>query len=453
MMRRTLLEWESIGYGNDTADSNVIPSHFADRLAKVAAASPLAGRGGGGVLEHGRHALRARGIVGVLVAEGCSLEILPKIDAKDGGGTGQIAQTRRRLVHMLALAIDIKIDVGQVTQLDWQNETLLEILIRIFSEKLVDALRHGMPRRYVGHEEDLRSLRGRLDVVRQFTRFAVDPSRLACRYDGLSADIALNRIMKAAVVRLARITRSTANLSRLRDLSLAFADIATVPVPALRWADVVLDRTNARWRELLNMAKLLLGERFQTTSSGEGAGFSLLFEMNTLFEEYVGRMVTRALSCSHLNVVRQGGKIYCLEGDRGGLFQTRPDILIKHGDKVVQVIDTKWKRIAPQIDDRKRGVSQTDVYQMMAYGSLYDCPRLTLLYPHHAGLGEFDGMQATHRITRSDRRLETVSVDISTAAGLAERLRSVTGIETRASVTAAGSGQLYMPDVEGGSRH
>jgi 5-methylcytosine-specific restriction enzyme subunit McrC len=452
-MRRTILEWESIHYGDDLADLSVIPSHFADRLAKVAASSSLTGRGGGGVLEHGRHALRARGIVGVLVAEGCSLEILPKIDAKDGGGAGSIAQTRRRLVHMLALAIDIKIDVGQVTQLDWQNETLLEILIQIFSEKLVDALRQGMPRRYVSNEEDLPSLRGRLDVVRQFTKFAVNPSRLACRYDGLSADIALNRIMKAAVVRLTRIARSTANLSRLRDLSLAFADIAAVPVRALRWNDVVLDRTNARWRELLNMAKLMLGERFQTTSSGEGAGFSLLFEMNTLFEEYVGRMVARALSDTHLNVVRQGGKIYCLEGDDEGLFQTRPDILIKNGDKVVQIIDTKWKRITRQLNDNKRGISQSDVYQMMAYGSLYDCPRLTLLYPHHTGLGEFDGIQATHQITRTERKLETVSVDISTAAGLVERLRGVIGAISAANVTAVDSGQLCRTHVEGGSRH
>lgn len=435
MLRRTILEWESIAYGEDPANQAFIPSHIADRIAKVAAASPLAGRGGVGVLEHGRKALRARGIVGVLAAEGCSLEILPKIDTTDGGGADSIAQTRRRLVHMLALAIDIKIDAGQVTQFDWQNETLLEILIRIFSEKLVDALRKGMPRRYIGHTEDLPSLRGRLDVVRQFTKFAVDPSRLACRYDALSTDIALNRIMKASVVRLARIARSSSNLTRLRDLSLAFADIASVPVSALQWEDVVLDRTNARWRELLNMAKLLLGERFQTTSSGEGAGFSLLFEMNTLFEEYIGRMVMRALSGSRLQVVRQGGKIYCLEGDSGGLFQTRPDILIKDGASVVQVIDTKWKRIAAHLDDKKRGVSQSDVYQMMAYGSLYDCPRLTLMYPHHAGLGESDGMQASHRITKSQRRLETVSVNISTATGLTERLRGMTGAITAGNLT------------------
>ncbi|MFD0386891.1 McrC family protein [Tistrella bauzanensis] len=31
--------------------------------------------------------------------------------------------------------------------------------------------------------------------------------------------------------------------------------------------------------------------------------------------------------------------------------------------------------------DRKSGVSQADVYQMMAYARLYKCDRLMLLYP------------------------------------------------------------------------
>ncbi|WP_294533625.1 hypothetical protein [uncultured Rhodoblastus sp.] len=42
-------------------------------------------------------------------------------------------------------------------------------------------------------------------------------------------------------------------------------------------------------------------------------------------------------------------------------------------------IDTKWKRISARIDDPKQGVSQGDVYQMMAYAHLYKAPRLTLL--------------------------------------------------------------------------
>ena len=55
-------------------------------------------------------------------------------------------------------------------------------------------------------------------------------------------------------------------------------------------------------------------------------------------------------------------------------------------DRTVLVIDTKWKRMAPRIDDPKQGVSQADVYQLMAYSQLYRCPNVMLLYPHHGDL-------------------------------------------------------------------
>lgn len=424
MIRRTILEWETIRYGEATDEMPVIA---ADRIAAIAAASSLAGRGGGGVLEHGRKGLRARGVVGVIAAQGCALEILPKIDVAGGSDAETTGNIRQRLVHMLAVALDLKIDAGQVTALDWQRETLLEILIRLFSEKLVDAVRQGMPRRYVEHADDLPALRGQLNVTRQFTALAVEPSRLACRFDALTPDIALNRIMKAAVTHLSRIARTTDNQRRLRELAFTYADIADLPISALRWDDVTLDRTNARWRELLNLARLLLGERFQTTSAGGSDGFSLLFEMNTLFEEYVARMLKRALADSDLRVVSQGGRLYCLEtDDRRGLFQTRLDILIKRGDAIVQVIDTKWKRIAARIDDPKQGVSQADVYQMMAYGRLYDCDQLTLLYPHHPSLSQEEGLQDTSRVTGSNSFLSTATIDIAIDVRIRDRLWAMT---------------------------
>lgn len=423
MIRRTVLEWDSIRYG---PGDDEIPADAADRIAAVAAASPLAGRGEGGVLEHGRKALRARGVVGVVAAQGCALEILPKIDIPGEQGAEAVGSIRRRLVHMLAVALDLRIEAGQVTALDWQQETLLEILIRLFSTKLIDSVREGMPRRYLQHHDDLPVLHGRLEAKRQFTTLAANPALLACHYDALTVDIALNQIMKAAVLRLVRIARTTANQMRLRELSFAYADVADVPVTALRWDAVVLDRTNSRWRELLNLARLLLGDRFQTTSSGGSDGFSLLFEMNVLFEEYVARMLKRGLAGSDLRVVSQGGRLYCLQTeDQRGLFQTRPDILIKRGNEVLQVIDTKWKRIATRVDDPKRGVSQGDVYQMMAYGELYRSNSLTLLYPHYAAVSSDEGVLAAHQITGSIRRLRVATVDIARTAGIDDRLARI----------------------------
>ena len=173
----TVREWDKLTYGDGGGQ---IPGHLADRLAALAQRSPFSGRGGSGVLEHGRHALRARGVVGILAAENCSLEILPKIEvAPDDTVENQNAAIRKRLIHMLAVALNLKLDLGSVTDLAWQRETLLEILIRIFCDKLTEAVRKGMPRRYIENADDLPALRGTLDVVRQFTRHAVNASRLA----------------------------------------------------------------------------------------------------------------------------------------------------------------------------------------------------------------------------------------------------------------------------------
>lgn len=423
MQSYTFREWEQLTYGDGDGQ---IPEKSADKLASLAGRSLFAGRGGGGVLEHGRHALRARGIVGIIVTADCSLEILPKIDV---GTTDSVehenAAIRKQLIHMLGIALNLKLDLGAITELAWQRETLLEILIRVFCDKLIEAVRKGMPRRYVEQEDDLSALRGRLDVTRQFTRHVVNPSRLACRFDILSKDTWLNRIMKAAIVSLSKTSRSSGNQQRLRELVFVYSDIADVTPSALRWDDVVIDRTNRSWQELMSMARLFLEGRYQTTTGGAGQGTALLFEMNMLFEKFVGRMMCRALAETDLTVSLQGGGLCCLSAEttERRLFETRPDILIRRAGAVIHVIDTKWKRISSRMDDPKQGVAQSDVYQMMAYGQLYRAPRLTLLYPHHPGLGATEFVHARHRITGHKTVLETASLDVANSESVLDRLR------------------------------
>lgn len=409
MIRRTLREWQRIGYGDDEAS---IPEAAADRIISVAQRSSFAGQGGEGVLEHGRKGLRARGVVGVIAAEGCQLEILPKIESAGEGSTSDIT-LRKRLVHMLGVVHELPIDAGSMTQLGWQKDTVLELLVRLFCMRVADAVRQGMPRQYVAHEEDLPALRGRLDVTRQFSRHAVAPQRLACRFDDLSSDIALNQVMRAAISRLLRLSQAPDNLRALRELSLAYADVTEVPVNALPWERITLDRSNQRWRDLLSFARLFLSDRHQKTSVGRIEGYALLFEMNVLFEKYVSRMLRRALSGTDFRVTAQGGHRDCLFEGEIGRFRTRPDIIVRKQDRPVLIIDTKWKRMRPRIDDPKQGMSQTDVYQVMAYSQLYHCPNVMLLYPHHGELGiEPEARYFSIGAPEADEKLITATIDL-----------------------------------------
>lgn len=422
MFAYSVREWQAVRHGDA---EGCIPPYLAHRFVALAKASSFAGRGGDGVLEHRRHDLRARGVVGILAVQGGTLEILPKIDVgQPTGSQEETGEIRKLLVHMLAVALGLKIETGCVTNLDWQRETLLEILIRVFCDKLTDAVRRGMPRRYTRHEDDLPALRGSLDITRQFSRHVANPGRLACRYNELSEDIAINRIMKATITHLVRTSHNAKNVQRLRELLFIYAEVTDIHVPVLRWEDVVIDRTNGIWQELLGMAKLFLQNRYQTSSGGAGQGTALLFEMGALFEEYMGRLVSRALFGSKFRATLQGGRRFCLKSldDQREIFQTKPDILIWRDEHIIQVIDTKWKRISEKTNDRKQGVSQSDVYQMMAYAHLYKTPRLTLLYPHNAELGEKEGVRASFQVTGQATILEIASFNISSRVSLVDRI-------------------------------
>lgn len=417
---KPLREWDKRAIGDEG-----LTRPIANRLLGVARASSLGGTEGTRILIDGGRYLRAQNIVGVLAAGEHALEILPKID-----GVDDTQGARERLVHMLSTVHDLEIAPGSAAELGVQRETLLEILIRLFADRLIDAVRRGMPRRYVEHSDDLPSLRGRLAVVRQFTTLAANPSRLACRYDDLSPDILLNRIMKSVVQRLRTIARRSETQRRLAELSFAYADVGDIASRDIPWASLHLDRIDRRWVPLVRLAKLILGGDYQTTSSGRVAGTALLFDMGELFEAYVARKLQRVLRGLGYSVIAQGGRRYCVaeldaEGRHGReRFQTRPDILVRQGSEVRMVVDTKWKRLKLSGEEAKRGVVQSDVYQMMAYARLYESSRLMLLYPHHDALDN-PGVLARYAVTGGSEHLSIATVDLSALHLVGSSLREL----------------------------
>jgi len=420
MTHLTVHEWGRVSVHND--GGQVPPGQFSRRQANAllaaARAHPLSGNEGTAILsDHHRH-LTARQQVGVIAAPGCSLEILPKIDPDDAQDDAGI---RRRLVRMLDVALRLNIGDGQAAAMAKQDHTLLEILIRLFADRLFAEAKRGLPRAYMAQQEDLPCLRGRLNVTRQFTDNAVRPDRLACKFDNLIADTPLLQIMKSCVLFLRRHAVAFETVRRLDELRFLLADVSDLSPNALPWKQVKIDRTNRRWETLYGLARLFLKREWQSTHADPTArhAITLLFPMNKLFEAYITALMKRALAGTNLTVHAQGGFLNCLieEGENGEeSFQTRPDIRIKDGQSTIMVIDTKWKIISSNINDRKRGVIQSDVYQMMAYARLYRPNEVMLLYPHHASLGPTP-LDIGYGMLGGGERLRIASVDLLQVEG------------------------------------
>ena len=418
MTHLAVSEWGRVAIG-EAGFSN----EQASALVRAAQAHPLGGDEGSGIVSHRLTHLRAGQFVGVLAAEGCSLEILPKIESDAPIGEEEAPRLRGQLVRMLAVALDVDIGAGEAATMGHQRISLLDILIRLFADRLLAQTRRGLPRSYLGHEDDLPALRGKLDVVRQFTINAVRPDRLACRYDALSSDIPLLRAMKACVVFLGQHARVPETRRRHDELRFVLSDVRDVAPREIDWKEIIVDRTSRHWTDLLNLARMFLGRNWQAVhhDPSQIRGLSLLFPMNDLFEAYIAALLPRALAGAGLTVDAQGGRLFCLsdeEGGQRGLFQTRPDLIIRHASGApALVLDTKWKRLTPRLEDAKQGVSQADVYQLMAYAQLYRCSELMLVYPHHRGLG-MEPFNRQFLIRPShEQRLRIVSVDLAQGEG------------------------------------
>lgn len=355
----------------------------------------------GSVLSRVVGGLKAGQVCGVMSYRGRSLEILPKIDKN--GTEGRLA-----LVRMLSVVIDLRVSDGEFAHLQTQRKDLLELLITLFARRLSRAMQGGLQRRYLRFEDDLSVLRGSLDIRQQLTKRPVAPTKLFCAFDELSEDTPLNRLLKAAVVRLLSVCRSPENQKNLQIIVDSFRGVSRSHKPLAQ--KIENDRSATAFTDLVPLARLLLTGDWQNTSSGETIGTSLLFPMNDLFERYVARRTQQTLG---RNIVhKQHFKHHALNNQ---LFRMIPDVVIDYKSAPV-ILDTKWKQLDPT-DPQKLGVAQADIYQMLAYGHSYSThgaqPKLILLYPLHAGLGDQEGVLRQWSVTGSNLPLTIATVDIS----------------------------------------
>jgi 5-methylcytosine-specific restriction enzyme subunit McrC len=411
----TVHEWSRVDVGEGG-----FSRQQADALLASARAHRLGGVDGTDILCDHHRFLRARQAVGVIASRGCSLEILPKVD--NGTELDDAATVRARLVHMLDVAHGLNLSSGEATTMARRAQSLLDVYIALFTDRLLEEVRRGLPRQYRTDEDDLRALRGKLDIIRQFTIHAVRPDKLACRFDALDVDTPLMRVMKACVLLLSRHAKASVTQRKLAELRFLMTDVRDVSPATLPWKEVQIDRSSQRWRTLLELARLLIEASWQRTYTDAAApqGITLLFQMNDLFERYIAAQLRRALFDTGLSVEAQYGGAYCLgpwvagEVVIGDSLLTRPDILVKQGNRIVAVLDTKWKPVS-------NGAIPSDIYQMMAYARLYDCHRLILLYPAFAGA---DGQISTKGIAPEFDRLDIATVTLShPAAAIRNYLR------------------------------
>ena len=310
--------------------------------------------------------LQAQNYVGVLqTVDGTTIEIIPKIQNISE------EESKKILIKMLKTLKKSPFKNLEKAKLKSSKMPLLEIFISMFLEELTLLVRKGIRSDYLAQEENLHFLKGKLKIAQQIKQNAIHKERFFVEYEEFSSDRVENRLIKTTLEFLYKKSKLNKNQQRIREFLFVFDDVSSSKNIENDFKSVKLDRQMKEYEQILLWSKtFLLGNSF-SPHSGKDIALALLFDMNLLFESYVGAYLKK----KGLDVRAQDKGKYLVE--QPNRYALRPDFVLNKDTENEIVADTKYKNIKEQKD-----ISQADMYQLYAYGTKYkQAKQLYLIYP------------------------------------------------------------------------
>jgi 5-methylcytosine-specific restriction enzyme subunit McrC len=323
--------------------------------------------------------------VGVVVGSDWELRVEPKIEIP-------------QLLFLVAYAHsqdgwrDIMAGFGREDQ-------LLDVVASGFAIHCERAIERGLLRGYVHCEESRPDLRGRIRFAHQIARNPGLPLPLELSYDDFTADVRENRLMRTALEVLLRLPRiPTRAREKLLGVRAALGDVAILR-DRRDFVAPAITRLNNRYEAALVLAELILRHSSVTASSGEVSSATFVFDMNRVFEDFVGAALTEAFR-------PVGGEIRLqhpdrLDSDLRVALPIKPDITWWRRTQCLAVIDAKYKSILD------RTMPNADAYQMLAYCIALDRLRGFVVYAK-----DYGERQRQHTIRHSGHVIDVRVLDV-----------------------------------------
>lgn len=326
----------------------------------------------------GRQRLKLDNYVGVLQTPcGTVVEIVPKHHAEGGS----LPEARALLRKLLLALLDVPAREVGPAALQLFDAPLSEWVMQQFLQALDVLLGRGLRMNYMRVEEELPFLRGQLNLNAQLRQPPGKGHYFHVRHDLYGPDRPENRLLKLALERVRQATQSPENWRLAQELSVRLHEVPPSRQVTQDFRAWGTDRLLAHYRAVKPWCELILQQHMPLAISGEHQGLSLLFPMEKLFERYVARWLRCALASGVEMRAPARSQSLCMH-DGASIFQLEPDFFLTQGGRR-WVLDTKWKLLNAADQSSKYGLSQSDFYQLYAYGQKYmgGAGCMALIYP------------------------------------------------------------------------
>lgn len=338
--------------------------------------------------------VKAQNQVGVVqFANGLQIEILPKIAVRPE--ENERAVLRQLLLKLLSHIRDYPFLLAGEAHLSSQKDyPILEVFIMSYIRELEAICTNGLKSEYERVDENLNVLKGKLLVKENIKANQLKLTKFYCQYQRYTPNSPVNRIIKATLEKLLSASRSFQNRDKLYRLLNVFNQVESCKnVQTDLQKTMNLNRTYREYQKIMMWSRMFLNNSSVTSTQGNVVNTSIVFPMEKVFEDYIAFLFKKF---SKDYIIRpQDRSVFLVTHRNRGKFRLRPDIVVANDDVPVLIVDTKWKLLNAYQERDNYGISQSDMYQLYAYGKKYELvhnkgrdqkvkpPHLVLLYPEN----------------------------------------------------------------------
>lgn len=305
----------------------------------------------------------------------------------------------KNLFYMLCYAWNILSIKDEILVDSDDYSDAYNLLGRVFSHGIGKLIRSGFHRSYIQREEDLSTLRGKINVQESINRLSAQRKLLTCNYDEYSTDDIFNQILNYTIAALLRNSHVALSVKReLKRQKVFFAGIEETPPTKTNRKKLVFNKNNVTYKLLISIAIML----YDNTTINEDDGkevFKDFFreeQMQKVYEHFLLNFYAMHLDRSKYRVYAP--KFTWLKSDEEDLWEDvdeadalmpelRTDIVIENKEKQIQlIIDAKYYQQAlvrsHRSDAKKfRREHISQVFTYMANSPFDGTTRGALMYP------------------------------------------------------------------------
>lgn len=317
--------------------------------------------------------------VGVIHFNGQKINLLPKIffDGRTEYGESEISQMHNHILWWLSYCRKIKFPNYQAS-LGSLKSDFFEVLIYLFAKYTRELLNNSIYQQYEEVDRELSFIKGRLNT-NEYIRENLSTGRwhkLNCTYDAFVMDNQFNRIIKFVANMLFRATSNPESKKHLREILFILDEVSDVPATASQCASIQFNPMLKDFETVRDYCYLFLSNSVSFNYKNELKLFAFLLPMEYVFEDFVFGFIDKELEDVGANAQRSDTYL-----DEEKAFNLKPDLHLTVGDRSV-IADTKYKIVYADDKDPKKGISQNDLYQMLAYAVRFKVEEIILFYPN-----------------------------------------------------------------------